>query len=164
MPDHQPNMHSEIVQDDEIAPEIMPASLPDSDDAIATAAELEEKLIHAEAKAAILSAGGNVTLLLMHVASSLRLSRDGDELRVRAALGEDEVSPQEYVAHLKQDPDYAAAFGHKDHRVNDASSSVSGSGASIIPGSNPTVLDPDNPLKLGSALADIARGSIRVRF
>jgi len=164
MPDHQPNMHSEIVQDDEITPEIMPETQPDYDDRIATADELEEKLIHAEAKAAILSAGGNVTLLLIHVANSLSLSRDGDELRVRARLGEDEVSPEEYVAHLKQDPDYAAAFGKKDHRVNDTGAAVSGSGASIIPGSNPTVLDPDNPLKLGSALADIARGSIRVRF
>jgi|GEM_PF-1008841 len=32
MPDHQPNMHSEIVQDDEITPEIMPETQPDYGD------------------------------------------------------------------------------------------------------------------------------------
>ena len=164
MPDHHPNPNLALIQTDDISPEIAAEPTPPGKDHMASIAELEAMLIHAEAKAAILAAGGNVTLLLVHVADVLKLARTGEELVVVAIHGEEEFSPSDYVVQLKEDPDYAAAFGHVVTGDADRNSGISGSGASIIPGNAQTMLDPDNPLKLGHALADIARGSVRVRF
>ncbi|XDZ66195.1 hypothetical protein AB8880_02040 [Alphaproteobacteria bacterium LSUCC0684] len=164
MPDHYPIPDSGIIQADEITLDVTSKPPPQSDDQIASIAELKEQLIRAEATAAILSAEGNVTLLLHHVTGVLRLTRHGDELAVVARQGEGDIPLAVYIARLKQDPDYAGAFRNSNYRETESGSAASGSGASIIPGSSPTVLDPDNPLKLGSALADIARGSVRVRF
>jgi len=164
MPDHYPIPDSGIIQADEITPNITSNLVPVSDDHLKYIAELEEQLIRAEATVAILLAEGNVTLLLHHVTGALRLTRQDDELTVVARQDEKDFPLADYIARLKQDPQFAVAFSNSIYRESESGSATSGSGASIIPGSAPTVLDPDNPLKLGSALADIARGSVRVRF
>jgi len=164
MPDHHPEPDREIIQQGDVP--VLPAASPvaANSEIEAYIALLEEALIKAEAAAVILSAGGNVTLLLNHVAGVLELKPDGNGIMVTARQGEDEISPAEYMALLRQDPAYAPAFIASAAAAYGSASSVAGSGASITAGSNPTMLDPDNPLKLGQSLSEIARGSVRVRL
>ena len=63
-----------------------------------------------EALAAIAKHGGNVTLLRGIVSQALRVEADGDGYSVHAVVDGENMDATAYVAHLKEQDEYAGAF------------------------------------------------------
>jgi hypothetical protein len=141
------------------------------------------KRVEEHARASIIAANGNAELLLPHVVSKLGWRQDGDDIVVFSTDGEGDDAGTHVVEQLKANPAYGAAFSSasrqetastppstppstpaEDQPADPIQNSKQGSGAASSQPFAPASVNASNPLAIGYALRDIARGQTRVNF